>query len=703
MAGDWTYTLVWGSERFELADGETTVGRSRHCNVSISDASVSRQHVVLEPTGRTIRVRDLGSSNGTFVNGRRVSGQDELEDGSALRLGDAELGVLIEGPPEAVQPVATPPPSDDRSVGEATTFLAAESMRLAEATQQAEGAPHATQQIAVPGLGATVEMSAEQIESARTGGAGLATTAFDANEVARAQVESAAEPEPPVGGATMALSPEQLEQMRNQARPPAGGATMALSAEEIERMRVEGAPGGPGQATTVLTADQLGVPPAPPAPEVSSAPIAPPTPDRATGSAQAPAGEASMSEASRDDLSFADLDESQHRPTQVVPPDANSAEIARPAFDPPIEASTSRPSADSLMPLDPMLAQASVAPPEVPDIELDIDPNDASLVRMASRSKARAAQEAVGTAEAPADAAPADPPPAGPAAHEASGGLLSIEPPGDPLDITGLGDAAPAPPVFAPPPSAPPELTAPADAPPPAAPVPDAPLPVVDDLAPPPPAAAPLSFDQPMAPAAPPPTSFEPQLRQPSASADLLPSLDQIDAAMGDALGPTPQGAPGTQAAGGRFASVDAPTPGSTQPPAPPVAPAAAASTVRGAGFFVRLGAYVVDVAWITALSFAGVALSGDQLIATGISIVGWLGVMIGWAVWGTSPGKRVFGLYVVGPDGYAGIGFGRAVLRWIGYWISALPLGLGFLMIAFTADRRGLHDRIAGTLVRHP
>jgi uncharacterized RDD family membrane protein YckC len=56
----------------------------------------------------------------------------------------------------------------------------------------------------------------------------------------------------------------------------------------------------------------------------------------------------------------------------------------------------------------------------------------------------------------------------------------------------------------------------------------------------------------------------------------------------------------------------------------------------------------------------------------------------------GQTPGKMLCGIMVVG----------RALLRWIGYGLAVLPLGLGFLGVLFSAERRGLHDWIARTRV---
>ena len=70
-------------------------------------------------------------------------------------------------------------------------------------------------------------------------------------------------------------------------------------------------------------------------------------------------------------------------------------------------------------------------------------------------------------------------------------------------------------------------------------------------------------------------------------------------------------------------------------------------------------------------------------------------------ATWSTTLGKRIFGLYVVRNDG-SKIGFCRAFARYLCYNISGLILGIGFLMIAFSQDKRGLHDLMCDTKVVH-
>ena len=68
------------------------------------------------------------------------------------------------------------------------------------------------------------------------------------------------------------------------------------------------------------------------------------------------------------------------------------------------------------------------------------------------------------------------------------------------------------------------------------------------------------------------------------------------------------------------------------------------------------------------------------------------------WGVQGATPGKRLLGLAVEAEDGSAPIGLSRAAIRVLGYLLSGLVLGIGFLMIA--TGGAGLHDRLAGTRV---
>jgi hypothetical protein len=69
------------------------IGRADDADLTLADAGVSRRHarVSADPAGASIE--DLGSSNGTFVNGERVEGSQQLSDGDQIQLGGAILSV----------------------------------------------------------------------------------------------------------------------------------------------------------------------------------------------------------------------------------------------------------------------------------------------------------------------------------------------------------------------------------------------------------------------------------------------------------------------------------------------------------------------------------------------------------------------------------------------------------------------------------
>jgi len=83
--------LTSGGHRFELVDGVAVVGRTKDCDVTLADdASVSRRHAEIRPDGRSFWIADLGSTNGTEVNGKRVS-RLELRSGDRITIGQTTL------------------------------------------------------------------------------------------------------------------------------------------------------------------------------------------------------------------------------------------------------------------------------------------------------------------------------------------------------------------------------------------------------------------------------------------------------------------------------------------------------------------------------------------------------------------------------------------------------------------------------------
>jgi hypothetical protein len=79
--------LIWRRKPIEVPVGESIIGRDRRCAVRIDADSVSRQHARLSATGHDVSIEDLGSKNGTWVDGERIHGLVPLTDGACFRLG----------------------------------------------------------------------------------------------------------------------------------------------------------------------------------------------------------------------------------------------------------------------------------------------------------------------------------------------------------------------------------------------------------------------------------------------------------------------------------------------------------------------------------------------------------------------------------------------------------------------------------------
>lgn len=98
---DLTLTLVRpdGSSRDVPITAESVIGRDKHCALRVPVASVSRRHCAVRLDEDGAHVQDLGSSNGSFVNGKKIDRAD-LSAGDVLTVGPAVFIVRINGKPE---------------------------------------------------------------------------------------------------------------------------------------------------------------------------------------------------------------------------------------------------------------------------------------------------------------------------------------------------------------------------------------------------------------------------------------------------------------------------------------------------------------------------------------------------------------------------------------------------------------------------
>ncbi|MHC4441165.1 MAG: FHA domain-containing protein [Planctomycetota bacterium] len=100
-------------KEFPINPGKTVIGRKEECDLRIPLAEVSRKHAMIMVDQDSVTVRDLGSSNGTYVNNQKISEQ-EIAPGDHIVIGQVVLTAQINGEPADVKPVSTR--QEDRSL-----------------------------------------------------------------------------------------------------------------------------------------------------------------------------------------------------------------------------------------------------------------------------------------------------------------------------------------------------------------------------------------------------------------------------------------------------------------------------------------------------------------------------------------------------------------------------------------------------------
>jgi len=97
----------------ELSVDRTTIGRVEDNTFQIAEPSVSSHHCEVLLQGNEILIRDLNSTNGTFINNEKIS-EGVLKPGQTLRLGNVEM--KLDTPAPASAPAAAPTPAPKRQV-----------------------------------------------------------------------------------------------------------------------------------------------------------------------------------------------------------------------------------------------------------------------------------------------------------------------------------------------------------------------------------------------------------------------------------------------------------------------------------------------------------------------------------------------------------------------------------------------------------
>jgi pSer/pThr/pTyr-binding forkhead associated (FHA) protein len=176
------------------------IGRDRQCHLRPASPLVSNRHCALLVRGGKVFVRDLGSTNGTYVNDQPIRGEIQLHDQDQLQVGPVAFRVGMEATPQVDKPVPVPAPRapveavDDEAMAALLLSLPEDGDALA-GTQgvDSEGVPTGSTVMDVP-VPASV------------------------NEVAETARETQTPPTPPTSYDTSAVAKSLLQKYRKQSR-----------------------------------------------------------------------------------------------------------------------------------------------------------------------------------------------------------------------------------------------------------------------------------------------------------------------------------------------------------------------------------------------------------------------------------------------------------------------------------------------------
>ncbi len=146
-----------------------------------------------------------------------------------------------------------------------------------------------------------------------------------------------------------------------------------------------------------------------------------------------------------------------------------------------------------------------------------------------------------------------------------------------------------------------------------------------------------------------------------------------------------------------------------TEVKAAPAVEEKAEAEVRYAGFWIRLVAFIVDAILVQIVGTLAMRGAGLQqpldgslmptryyVLSLAIDLVYYTGF---WAWRGQTPGKMLLGLKIVKANG-SNLGIGDSIIRYVGYLVSWITIGIGYLWIAFDHHKQGFHDKMASTYV---
>jgi uncharacterized RDD family membrane protein YckC len=135
-------------------------------------------------------------------------------------------------------------------------------------------------------------------------------------------------------------------------------------------------------------------------------------------------------------------------------------------------------------------------------------------------------------------------------------------------------------------------------------------------------------------------------------------------------------------------------------------------SDVEYAGFWVRVGASMIDTVLMMVilvpllLSVYGWEYFESESLIQGPAdfLISWLlpaiAIVWFWAKRQATPGKSALSLRVVDAETGGSLSVGQCIGRYLGYFVSMIPLGLGLFWVGFDKKKQGWHDKLAKTVV---
>jgi len=135
-----------GSQKvFPLPSSITVIGRRHDCDLRIPLLPVSRRHCQLSLNNESMTIRDLGSRNGTYLNGKRIDKAAVIQPGDYIKIGPLTFALQINGQPKEIvppgQPAQKPPPQEKPKVEAAEKAPSDSFLELAAADKESEGFP----------------------------------------------------------------------------------------------------------------------------------------------------------------------------------------------------------------------------------------------------------------------------------------------------------------------------------------------------------------------------------------------------------------------------------------------------------------------------------------------------------------------------------------------------------------------------------